>query len=119
MTYVRPPILTSVTTRYRSEYGNIFITVSEDEEGRPREVLGSLSKKGTLLNCLTELVCRLISLHLQQDTPLKLVFEQIKDINEAQSYYNMVNGESVVIRGISDALAHALSDYLEEQKDER
>ena len=42
----RPRSLPSTTTRLQTEMGNLFVTVSVDEDGEPFEVFGVLGKGG-------------------------------------------------------------------------
>ena len=65
----RPRSLPSVTTKLRTEYGNLYVTVCLDDDGLPPyrvrgrlfEVFGSLGKAGSLQHGVTELTCRLVS----------------------------------------------------------
>ena len=62
----RPRSLPSTTTKLQTEYGNLYVTVSTDEGGEPFEVFGWLGKGGSFQHGVTELACRLISLHLRR-----------------------------------------------------
>ena len=75
MTRIRPRSLRSVTTRLNTEFGKLYVTVAVDEEGRPYEVFGRLGKGGSFQSGVTELVCRLISLHLRRGTPLDEIIQ--------------------------------------------
>ena len=66
---IRPRCLPSVTTKLNTELGSLFVTVGLDEDGQPFEVFGSLGKAGSLQHGMTELACRLVSLHLRRGTP--------------------------------------------------
>ena len=66
----RPTTLPSTTTRLRTERGNLYVTISTDEDGEPFEVFGTLGKAGSFEGGVTELACRLVSLHLRRGTPL-------------------------------------------------
>ena len=114
MTRIRPRSLRSVTTRLNTEFGKLYVTVAVDEEGRPYEVFGRLGKGGSFQSGVTELVCRLISLHLRRGTPLDEVIRQCRGIQEMQPFFNgMADGASVPVLGIGDGIAHVLRDYLE------
>ena len=52
----RPRSLPSTTTRLQTEFGNLFVTVSTDEDGEPFEVFGFLGKGGSFQHGVTELV---------------------------------------------------------------
>ena len=64
----RPRTLPSSTTKLKTEHGNLYVTVSLDEDGEPFEVFGSIGKAGSFTSGVTELACRLISLHLRRGT---------------------------------------------------
>lgn len=114
----RPRRLSSITTRFHTELGNLFITVSLDEDNRPFEVFGSLGKTGSLQYGMTELACRLISLHLRRDTPLQEIIHQCQGISEMQPWPNVLeNGHTVYVLGIGDAIAQVLGDYLETKEE--
>ena len=67
----RPRSLPSTTTKLSTEMGNLYVTVSTDEDGEPFEVFGWLGKGGSFQHGVTELACRLISLHLRRGTRSK------------------------------------------------
>ena len=112
----RPRCLPSVTTKLSTELGSLFVTVGLDEDGQPFEVFGSLGKAGSLQHGMTELACRLVSLHLRRGTPLEEVIGQIQGISEMQPWPNrMDDGRTVYVRGLGDAIALVLRDYLATQ----
>ena len=114
----RPRCLPSLTTKLGTELGSLYITVGLDEDGQPFEVFGSLGKAGSLQHGMTEMACRLVSLHLRRGTPLDEVIEQIRGISEMQPWPNrMDDGRTVYVRGLGDAIALVLRDYLAEQAD--
>ena len=85
----RPRSLPSTTTKLNTEMGSLFVTVSTDEDGEPFEVFGFLGKGGSFQHGVTELACRLISLHLRRGTPLEEVIDQIAGIQEMQPFFNL------------------------------
>ena len=110
----RPRSLPSVTTKLGTELGSLFVTVGLDDDGHPFEVFGSLGKAGSLQHGMTELACRLVSLHLRRGTPLDEIIGQIQGISEMQPWPNrMEDGRTVYVRGLGDAIALVLRDYLE------
>ena len=111
-TRVRPHSLPSTTTRLQTEMGNLFITVSVDENGEPFEVFGFLGKGGSFQHGVTELVCRLISLHLRRGTPLAEIIDQIQGISEMQPFWNQLDGKSFPVLGLGDGIAHVLKGQL-------
>jgi len=114
----RPRCLPSVTTKLGTELGSLYITVGLDQGGQPFEVFGSLGKAGSLQHGMTEMACRLVSLHLRRGTPLAEIIGQIQGITEMQPWPNrMEDGRTVYVKGLGDAIALVLRDYLAAQAD--
>ena len=112
----RPRSLPSVTTKLSTELGGLYVTVGLDEDGQPFEVFGSLGKAGSLQHGMTELACRLVSLHLRRGTPVEEIVHQCQAISEMQPWPNrMEDGRAVYVRGLGDAIALVLRDYLDTQ----
>ena len=64
------------------------------------------------------MACRLVSLHLRRGTPLDEIIGQIQGITEMQPWPNrMEDGRTVYVRGLGDAIALVLRDYLAAQSD--
>ena len=109
----RPRSLPSTTTKLQTEMSSLFVTVSTDEDGEPFEVFGFLGKGGSFQHGVTELACRLISLHLRRGTPLEEVIDQIQGIQEMAPFWNKLgDGRSVPIHGLGDGIAHILKAHL-------
>ena len=108
----RPRSLPSTTTKLQTEFGNLFVTVSVDEDGEPFEVFGFLGKGGSFQHGVTELACRLISLHLRRGTPLAEVIDQCAGIQEMAPFWNQLDGKSVPVLGLGDGIAHILKGHL-------
>jgi len=116
VTRSRPRCLPSVTTKLGTELGSLYITVGLDEDNQPFEVFGSLGKAGSLQHGMTEMACRLVSLHLRRGTPLAEIIGQIQGISEMQPWPNrMEDGRTVYVKGLGDAIALVLRDYLDSQ----
>ena len=112
----RPRSLPSVTTKLATELGNLYVTVCLDQDGQPFEVFGSLGKAGSLQHGVTELTCRLVSLHLRRGTPLDEIVDQCQGISEMQPWPNvMEDGSTVYVRGLGDAIALILRSHLQAQ----
>ena len=113
-TRVRPRSLPSTTTKLKTEMGNLYVTVSTDEEGEPFEVFGTLGKAGSFTTGVTELACRLISLHLRRGTPVEEIIDQIRGIQEMQPFFNLLpDGTSVAVLGLGDGIAHILKGFVQ------
>ena len=109
----RPRSLPSTTTKLQTDVGNLFVTVSTDEDGEPFEVFGWLGKGGSFQHGVTELACRLISLHLRRGTPIEEIIDQIQGIQEMAPFWNSLDdGRSVPIHGLGDGIAQILKAHL-------
>ncbi len=114
----RPRTLPSSTTKLKTEHGNLYVTVSLDEDGEPFEVFGSIGKAGSFTSGVTELACRLISLHLRRGTSLQEIVDQIQGITEMQPFFNRLpDGTSVAVLGLGDGIAHILKLHLKEREE--
>ena len=112
----RPTTLPSTTTRLRTERGNLYVTISTDDDGEPFEVFGTLGKAGSFEGGVTELACRLVSLHLRRGTPLEELIGQCQGIHEMQPWPNQLNdGTTVFVHGLGDAIAHVLKGFLKSE----
>ena len=111
-TRARPRSLSSTTTKLQTEFGNLYVTVSVDGDGEPFEVFGWLGKGGSFQHGVTELACRLISLHLRRGTPLEEVIDQCVGIAEMQPFFNKLqDGTSAMVLGLGDGIAHILKAH--------
>ncbi|MDE2861074.1 MAG: hypothetical protein OXL35_06255 [Chloroflexota bacterium] len=114
----RPRSLPSTTTKLQTEFGNLYVTVSTDEDGEPFEVFGWLGKGGSFQHGVTELACRLVSLHLRRGTPLDEVIDQMQGIQEMQPFWNQLgDGRSVPVHGLGDGIAHILKAHLKAREE--
>ena len=113
----RPKLLSSATYRLKTERGTLWLTITLDEQHKPFEVFGSFGKAGSFERGVTELACRLISVHLRRGTPLSDIIKQCEDISEMQPQYNMwSDGSSIAVRGLGDAIAHVLKEYVDDNE---
>ena len=89
-----------------------------DEDGEPFEVFGTIGKAGSFTSGVTELACRLISLHLRRGTSLQEIIDQLQGISEMQPYFNRLpDGASVAVLGLGDGIAHILKLHLKEREE--
>ena len=114
----RPRSLPSATTKLNTELGNLYVTVTMDERGQPFEVFGWLGKGGSFQHGVTELACRLISLHLRRGTPIEEIIDQCAGIAEMQPHFNrMPDGSSAQVLGLGDGIAHVLKSHVRDAEE--
>lgn len=75
----RPETLKSTTTKVKTGYGNVYVTVSE-LNGKPFEVFATVGKSGRSIAAKTEAIGRLVSLALQYGIELDVIADQLVGI---------------------------------------
>jgi ribonucleoside-diphosphate reductase alpha chain len=111
----RPEVMRGYTRQVRAPEGKVNVTLNGDDEGL-LEVFINIGKAGSDVAALAEALGRLISVHLQIDSPLtqndraREVADQLRSIGGSTS---IGFGENRV-RSLPDAVARALELYLAE-----
>ena len=99
----RPSQLPSTTTKMKTGYGTLYVTVTE-LEGKPFEVFVFIGKSGGPLLAKGEAIGRLISLALRNGVDVKDVFLQLDNISDDKPIHH--KGE--LVKSIPDAIAKVL-----------
>jgi len=102
----RPGILSGITEKIKTGYGNLYITINT-RDGQPFEVFAHIGKSGYTTMADTEAICRLISLALRSQVPLEQVIRQLRGIGGSSQIYS---GGSKVF-SIPDAIAQVLNRH--------
>ncbi|MFA5352946.1 MAG: vitamin B12-dependent ribonucleotide reductase [Thermodesulfovibrionales bacterium] len=103
----RPTLLKGSTRLMKTGCGNLYVTVNEDENGRPFEVITNIGKAGGCAASQAEAIGRLISLSLRANIEPEELVKQLKGISCHQPTW----GEGGKIVSCSDAIAKALEHY--------
>lgn len=101
----RPETLNGFTTKIRTGYGHLYVTVSE-LDGRPFEVFATIGKSGRSTTAKTEAIGRLVSLALRSGVNVDQIVDQLKGI----SGENPIFQEGGLILSIPDAIARILEN---------
>ena len=96
-----------LTYRTRTSYGNLFVTINEDDHG-PFEVFSSLGKAGGFFHAQTEAICRLISLALRSGIAITEIIDQLKGIRGPDIIF--ANGGT--IHSLPDAIGQVLENHI-------
>jgi len=105
ITYVRerPEILDGFTSKIKTGYGQLYVTVTE-LEGQPFEVFATIGKSGKSTTAKTEAIGRLISLALRSGVEVEKIIEQLKGIcGEHPVFYG-----GGLVMSIPDAISRVL-----------
>ncbi|MBI4135314.1 adenosylcobalamin-dependent ribonucleoside-diphosphate reductase [Candidatus Uhrbacteria bacterium] len=103
----RPEILRGTTYKLKTAYGNLYITINEDEHG-PFEVFSQMGKAGGFFAANLEAICRMISLSLRSGVHIESVIRQIKGIRDPQPIWH--KGEMIL--SLPDAIAQILEKHM-------
>ena len=108
----RPSELRGVTRKIESPLGDMYVTINEDEEGRPFEVFVALGKAGGPAMADAEAIGRLISLALRSGISLRQVHKQLRGISSDRA----VGFGPNKILSSPDAIAQVIEKHLEEKE---
>ncbi len=104
----RPSVLTGRTIKMHSPLGDLYVTINEDEEGRPFEVFTTVGKAGGAAMADAEALGRLASLGLRSGIPITAVRDQLRGISCDRA---VGVGQNKVLSA-PDAVAQAIERYL-------
>ena len=106
----RPETLTGFTTKVKTGYGALYVTVTEFDH-QPFEVFATIGKSGRSTTAKTEAIGRLVSLALRSGVTVDKIVDQLKGIGGEYPVFQ--NGGLVL--SIPDAIAGVLEKrYLSE-----
>jgi len=108
----RPAMLRGRTIKMASPLGDIYVTLNEDESGRPFEMFCTLGKAGGAATADAEAIGRLISLALRSGVSLPSIKDQLRGISSDRA---VGIGPSKVLSA-PDAIGQAIERYLEEKE---
>lgn len=107
----RPPMLKGRTLKMNSPLGDIYVTINEDDAGRPFEMFCTLGKAGGSAFAHAEAMGRLMSLALRSGVPITALRDQLRGISSDRA---VGVGPNKVLSA-PDAIGQAVERYLEEQ----
>ncbi len=102
----RPDTLTGITEKIKTGYGNLYVTINT-KNNRPFEVFATIGKSGYSTMADTEAICRMISLMLRSNIPVKYIINQLQGIGGA----NPIFGWGEIISSIPDAIAKVFKKH--------
>ena len=108
----RPAMLRGRTVKMNSPLGDLYVTVNEDESGRPFEVFCTLGKAGGAAMADAEAIGRLVSLGLRSGIPIASIKAQLRGISCDRA---VGIGPNKVLSA-PDAIGQALERYLADKE---
>ena len=109
----RPDVMTGMTYKINTAYGNLFITINEDDNG-PFEVFATMGKAGGFFGAQTEAITRLISTALRANIAIEEVIDQLKGIRGPDVSFS-ADG---MIYSLPDAIAKVLEKHIKRNQQE-
>jgi len=103
----RPAVLHGTTRRMPSPLGDLYVTINQDENGKPFEVFATLGKAGGAAMADVEAIGRLISLALRSGISLQDVYHQLRGISCDRA---VGIGPNKVL-SVPDAIAQAIAQH--------
>jgi len=99
----RPETLGGYTTKIKTGYGYLYVTVTEFE-GRPFEVFATIGKSGRSTTAKTEAIGRLVSLALRSGVRVDKIVHQLKGIGGEYPIFQ----DGGLVLSIPDAISRVL-----------
>jgi ribonucleoside-diphosphate reductase alpha chain len=104
----RPSVINGHTVRMKTGCGNLYVTINEDQHGKPFELFNHIGKAGGCAASQSEAIGRLISFAMRSGADVEPIIQQLKGI----SCHSHVWGEQGKILSCADAIGKALERYL-------
>ena len=104
----RPKVVLGTTAKQNTGCDNLYVTINEDDKGRPFEGFMQMGKAGGCAMTQLEAIGRLVSLALRREVDVKLIIEQLRGIRCPSPCW----GQGVRILSCSDAIARALEQKI-------
>ena len=105
---VRPAVMNGKTYKVKTGYGNLYITVNNDEKGDPFEVFATIGKSGGFFQEQSEGICRLISLALRAGIKVEEIISDLKGIRGPMPTFT----DKGTIYSLPDAIARILEEHI-------
>lgn len=104
----RPEVMSGKTYRIRTGYGNLYVTINNDGDGRPFEMFATIGKSGGFFQEQSEAICRLVSLALRSGISVEHIIDHLKGIRGPMP----VLTEKGTILSLPDALGKILAEHV-------
>ncbi len=108
----RPDVVTGNTYKIKTSYGNLYITINDDEQGKPFEIFANIGKTGGFFSAKTEAISRLVSLALRSGVDPKEVISQIKGIRGPMPSWT----KDGTVLSLADTVAKVLEKHLKKDQ---
>lgn len=108
----RPDVVCGATYKMKTGYGDLYVTVNDDENNYPFEVFATIGKTGGFFAAKSEAICRLISLALRSGIKVEEIIKRLKGIRGPSPAW----GEKGMVLSIPDAIAQVLEEHIKREQ---
>ncbi len=103
----RPDVMMGITYKINTPYGNLYVTINEDQHGA-FEVFAQMGKAGGFFSAQTEAITRLISLSLRSNIAIEEIIDQLKGIRGPDVSFS----QEGMVFSLPDAIAKILEKHI-------
>lgn len=111
----RAEVMSGRTYKVKTGYGNLYVTVNNDEQGAPFEVFATIGKSGGFFQEQSEGICRLISLSLRAGVKAEEVIKNLRGIRGPMPTFTAKG----TILSLPDAIGQVLAEHVQSAGDIR
>ncbi|MBI2098640.1 MAG: adenosylcobalamin-dependent ribonucleoside-diphosphate reductase [Candidatus Wildermuthbacteria bacterium] len=104
----RPEVMVGKTYRMKTGYGNLYITINDDEAGKPFEIFATIGKSGGFFQEQSEAICRLSSLAMRAGIRVEEVISDLKGIRGPMPIFT----EKGTVLSLPDAIGRVLEEHV-------
>lgn len=104
----RSEVMSGKTYRVKTGYGNLYVTINDDERGVPFEVFAVIGKSGGFFQEQSEGICRMISFALRAGLKVQEIIDQLKGIRGPMP----VMTSRGTIFSLPDAIGRVLEEHV-------
>jgi len=104
----RPGVMSGRTHKVKTGYGNLYITINNDENSMPFEVFATIGKTGGFFQEQSEAICRMISLALRSGIKVEEVINNLKGIRGPMP---MLTAKGTIL-SLPDAIGQTLEEHV-------
>lgn len=105
----RPKVMSGRTIKMVTGCGKLYVTINEDEEGRPFEIFSTMGKAGGCAASQAEAISRMVSIELRSGVDPKIIIKHLRGITCHRPY----GFGADKITSCADAIAKALESYMD------
>ncbi|MDO8504542.1 MAG: ribonucleotide-diphosphate reductase subunit alpha, partial [Candidatus Liptonbacteria bacterium] len=109
----RPSVMSGRTYRVKTGYGNIYVTINNDDMGEPFEIFATIGKSGGFFQEQSEGICRLISLALRSGVKVSEIISHIKGIRGPMPTIS----DKGTILSLPDAIGKILEEHVRQNNE--